>query len=118
MTSFCKAKTADAPSTIAAAGLDVFALTQEQLEQLSVADIKDLRIRIDNAMKENDENMLAAEANRNKALREIGNHLHESVPISNDEVSYLLLCSLTYPTSYHSKVSSSVILQVFVFLLF
>lgn len=67
----------------------MFALTQEQLEQLSVADIKDLRVRIDNAMKENDENMLAAEANRNKALREIGNHLHESVPISNDEVSYL-----------------------------
>ncbi|XP_034251561.1 serine--tRNA ligase, cytoplasmic isoform X1 [Thrips palmi] len=80
-----KAKTADAPSTIPASGIDVFTVTQEQLEQLSVADIKDVRVRVDEAMKENDENMLKAEANRNKSLREIGNQLHESVPISNDE---------------------------------
>lgn len=75
------------PSTIDASGLDIFAVTQEQLEKLSVGDIKDLRLRIDTAMKENDDNMLSAEATRNKSLREIGNQLHESVPISNNEVS-------------------------------
>ncbi|XP_026271522.1 serine--tRNA ligase, cytoplasmic isoform X1 [Frankliniella occidentalis] len=83
--SFPQAKTADAPSTISASGLDVFALTQEQLEQLSVSDIKELRIRIDEAVKENDESMLLAENTRNKALKEIGNQLHSSVPISNNE---------------------------------
>jgi len=51
-----------------------------------VSDIKLVRQKVDDAMKENDTNMTAAEVARNKALREIGNHLHESVPIDNDEV--------------------------------
>lgn len=33
----------------------------------------------------NEDDLLNVEKERNAALREIGNHLHESVPISNDE---------------------------------
>lgn len=33
----------------------------------------------------NENSLLFVEKERNAALREVGNHLHESVPISNDE---------------------------------
>lgn len=36
-------------------------------------------------MVENENALALAETERNNALREIGNHLHETVPISNDE---------------------------------
>lgn len=40
---------------------------------------------IDAAIQKNEEDLVKTEKDRNAVLREIGNHLHESVPISNDE---------------------------------
>ncbi|XP_035776126.1 serine--tRNA ligase, cytoplasmic-like [Anopheles albimanus] len=55
------------------------------LKSLTVQQIKKVRSRIDEAVIENEQRMREAESSRNAALREVGNHLHESVPISNDE---------------------------------
>ncbi|KAL1132678.1 hypothetical protein AAG570_010630 [Ranatra chinensis] len=59
--------------------------TAEKLRTLSVAQIKRLRVLIDEAMEENQQQLMGTEAARNSALAEIGNHLHPSVPISDDE---------------------------------
>lgn len=40
---------------------------------------------IDEALAQNEKDMQVTEKERNNALREVGNHLHESVPVSNDE---------------------------------
>ena len=40
-------------------------------------------------MKKNEETMTLHENKRNESLREIGNHLHESCIVSNDEVHCL-----------------------------
>lgn len=48
--------------------------------------IKRVRVVIDDEIKKNDEDLLTHERERNESLREIGNHLHESCIISNDEV--------------------------------
>uniref|UniRef100_A0A2M4A2N6 serine--tRNA ligase n=1 Tax=Anopheles triannulatus TaxID=58253 RepID=A0A2M4A2N6_9DIPT len=55
------------------------------LKSLTVHQIKKVRARIDEAVLENEQLMREAESSRNTALREVGNHLHESVPVSNDE---------------------------------
>lgn len=44
-----------------------------------------VRVLIDEAMVRNDQGLLAAEKARSEALREVGNHLHESVPVDDDE---------------------------------
>ena len=41
---------------------------------------------MDSAVEENVRQLAEAEKERNAALRELGNHLHDSVPVSNDEV--------------------------------
>jgi len=60
-------------------------LTSESLRLLTVTQIKGIRTLIDDVIKKNDENLKTIELERNTALREVGNHLHESVPVSNDE---------------------------------
>lgn len=40
---------------------------------------------IDDAVEKNDNDLLKIEKERNYALKEIGNHLHESVPVDDDE---------------------------------
>ncbi|KAL9893605.1 seryl-tRNA synthetase [Glossina fuscipes fuscipes] len=60
-------------------------LNIEKLSELSVNQIKKVRLLIDQAMNENESLLQANEEKRNLALREVGNHLHESVPVSNDE---------------------------------
>lgn len=65
------------------AGLD--AVKSEDLKKLTVNQIKKVRVLIDEAISKNEEDLKATEAKRNTALREVGNHLHESVPVSNDE---------------------------------
>uniref|UniRef100_A0A1B0BDE0 Seryl-tRNA synthetase n=1 Tax=Glossina palpalis gambiensis TaxID=67801 RepID=A0A1B0BDE0_9MUSC len=60
-------------------------LNIEKLSELSVNQIKKVRLLIDQAMIENESLLQANEQKRNLALREVGNHLHESVPVSNDE---------------------------------
>ncbi|XP_063811065.1 serine--tRNA ligase, cytoplasmic [Pseudophryne corroboree] len=60
-------------------------LTVEILVTLSVKQIKSLRILVDEKIGETEAERLRLENERFESLREIGNLLHPSVPISNDE---------------------------------
>uniref|UniRef100_U5EUR8 serine--tRNA ligase n=1 Tax=Corethrella appendiculata TaxID=1370023 RepID=U5EUR8_9DIPT len=60
-------------------------LKTENLKTLTINQIKKLRILIDDAIVTNEKELTVAESTRNSCLREVGNHLHASVPISNDE---------------------------------
>lgn len=60
-------------------------LLPNNLKSLTVAQIKTVRGSIDDAIRTNDKDLVLTELERNRALKEIGNILHESVPISNDE---------------------------------
>lgn len=51
-----------------------------------MSQIKKLRLLIDDAILKCDTDLLKLETERFENLREIGNLLHPSVPISNDEV--------------------------------
>lgn len=64
---------------------DLDNLTSENLKKLTVVQIKRIRTLIDEAIQRNDESLKTTESERNSALREVGNHLHESVPVSDDE---------------------------------
>ncbi|CAL1531664.1 unnamed protein product [Lymnaea stagnalis] len=57
----------------------------EQLQPLTVTQIKKVRLAIDNQIKENDAQLIVEEKERNEALKEIGNLLHDSCIISNNE---------------------------------
>ncbi|KAM4046857.1 serine--tRNA ligase, cytoplasmic [Anomaloglossus baeobatrachus] len=60
-------------------------ITADILSSLTVTQILKLRIVIDEKIAETDAERLRLEAARFECLREIGNLLHPSVPISNDE---------------------------------
>lgn len=60
-------------------------VTSDNLKALDVDQIKQVRVFIDEAIKTNDLLLEQTELERNKALREVGNILHPSVPISNNE---------------------------------
>uniref|UniRef100_A0A8D0UI66 serine--tRNA ligase n=1 Tax=Sus scrofa TaxID=9823 RepID=A0A8D0UI66_PIG len=60
-------------------------LTADTLTNLKVAQIKKVRLLIDEAILKCDAERIKLEAERFENLREIGNLLHPSVPISNDE---------------------------------
>jgi len=60
-------------------------ITVDVLKPLSVEQIKKVRILIDNALTQNDKDLLDVEKTRNDSFKEISNFLHESVPLSNDE---------------------------------
>ncbi|KAL9707934.1 hypothetical protein quinque_011452 [Culex quinquefasciatus] len=64
---------------------DLLAVKSEDLKKLTVNQIKKVRGLIEDAVVENEKKLGEAELKRNTALREVGNHLHESVPVSNDE---------------------------------
>lgn len=64
---------------------DLDNLTSEGLKTLTVTQIKRIRVLIDEAIQRNDESLKTTESERNGALREVGNHLHESVPVNDDE---------------------------------
>lgn len=64
---------------------DLDAIAPEELRKLCVAQIKKVRELIDVATAENDAKLSETEKARDASLREIGNILHDSVPISNDE---------------------------------
>lgn len=57
----------------------------DDLKPLTITQIKQIRARIDDAIVENEKQLNQVETVRNSALREVGNWLHESVPVSNDE---------------------------------
>lgn len=60
-------------------------LTLDDVTPLTVNQIKKIRESIDKKTQENEKEMERLEKQRNSALREVGNHLHSSVPVSNDE---------------------------------
>lgn len=60
-------------------------LTIDNLRPLTINQIKKIRAVVDLNTVENEKQLVTAETNRNTALREVGNHLHSSVPVSNDE---------------------------------
>ncbi|XP_047439072.1 serine--tRNA ligase, cytoplasmic [Mugil cephalus] len=65
--------------------VNVESLTAETLSALTVTQIKKVRLLVDEAVEKTDSDRLRLEAERFEYLREIGNLLHPSVPISNDE---------------------------------
>ncbi|XP_057657576.1 serine--tRNA ligase, cytoplasmic [Diorhabda carinulata] len=60
-------------------------LTLEVLQTITVNQIKKVRTLIDEAIVKNEKELIKTEKERNDALREVGNHLHESVPVDDDE---------------------------------
>lgn len=60
-------------------------LTSDLLKLLTVNQIKKVRALIDKAIVDNENALISTEMERNNALREVGNHLHESVPLSDNE---------------------------------
>ncbi|XP_063448789.1 serine--tRNA ligase, cytoplasmic-like [Mytilus trossulus] len=60
-------------------------LTADHVKTYTVVQIKQIRVMIDDLMKKNDDTVILHEKERNDSMREIGNHLHESCIISNDE---------------------------------
>ncbi|KAK9869121.1 hypothetical protein WA026_002879 [Henosepilachna vigintioctopunctata] len=64
---------------------DLMNLNNELLITLTVNQIKKVRALIDEAIIKNENALAAAETERNSALREVGNHLHSSVPVCDDE---------------------------------
>lgn len=71
-------------------------VTSDNLKALTVTQIKKLRTLIDEAIASNAEELIKTETERNNALREVGNHLHESVPVSNDEEENKVSLKLFY----------------------
>lgn len=59
------------------------------LQGLTVVQLKKLSQVIDDRMKKANEERALTETARDNIVKEIGNMLHESVPVSNDEVSLL-----------------------------
>ncbi|XP_014226753.1 serine--tRNA ligase, cytoplasmic [Trichogramma pretiosum] len=60
-------------------------VTVDNLQKLNVAQIKQIRVLIDKAILENDAELNVYDGQRSDALREVGNQLHDSVPVSNNE---------------------------------
>lgn len=60
-------------------------IISDNLKPLTVNQIKRIRGLIDDAIAKNAQDLLNTEAERNSALREVGNHLNDTVPVSNDE---------------------------------
>lgn len=64
---------------------DLENVTGDRLKELTISQIKKVRVLIDKAIVENDAKLVELENTRNIALREVGNHLHPSVPVSDNE---------------------------------
>ena len=61
-------------------------LTNDELKPLSVNQIKKISTLMDKAVQETNKKLEETEKERNSALREMGNHLHSSCHVSNNEV--------------------------------
>ncbi|XP_057333863.1 serine--tRNA ligase, cytoplasmic [Microplitis mediator] len=64
---------------------DLESINTDNLKELTVFKIKKIRSLIDEAIIKNEDELKKVEQDRNSALREVGNHLDASVPVSNDE---------------------------------
>lgn len=68
-------------------------------QPLTVTQIKKVRLLVDEAVEKTDKERVRLEAERFEYLREIGNLLHPSVPISNDEVGASLMMISVIPAA-------------------
>ncbi|RMZ93000.1 serine--tRNA cytoplasmic [Brachionus plicatilis] len=64
---------------------DFNALNSDKLRELSVVQIKNLNKIVDQEILKNAKNLTTIETERNEALKEMGNILHPSVPVTDDE---------------------------------
>ena len=62
-------------------------VAKEALEPLTVFQIKKFRSLVDEAMEKNKAELELHANERDNTLKEIANWVHDSVPVSNDEVS-------------------------------
>ncbi len=81
-----KEATGDDDSLPEAVSANLTELAKETLEPLTVTQLKKVRALIDEAMVKNNEDLTTHEKTRDDLLRELGNWLHPSVPVSNNEV--------------------------------
>jgi len=65
--------------------IDFEKVTTEFLQTLTLGQLKTLRGNLDVEMDKNAKELVATEAARNEALKEVGNILHPSVPVDDDE---------------------------------
>ena len=61
-------------------------LTGDQLKPLTVNQIKKISTLMDKAIAETNKKITETEKERNDGLREMGNHLHSTCHVSNNEV--------------------------------
>lgn len=64
---------------------DLNGLNSDKLRELSVVQIKNLNKIIEQEIHKNSQNLITIENERNEALKEMGNILHPSVPVTDDE---------------------------------
>lgn len=65
--------------------IDFTKITGETLTKLTVTQIKRVSVLIDTEIERTKENLVRIENERNSTLHEIGNLVHESVPVSDNE---------------------------------
>lgn len=68
--------------------IDFQTLNEDQLSPLTIRQIKRASILIDAEMKQTEKNFVETNDQRNSTMREVGNLVHQSVPVSNDEVKF------------------------------
>lgn len=71
---------------------------------LTVSQIKNVRTLIDRNIAKCNEEVVSIEQLRNEKLFEVGNLLHESVPVSNDEV-----CTTEHKAWYFHSICCSML---------
>lgn len=64
---------------------DLYALTVDQMKELQVVQLKELVKLIHQEIEKSNQKLTAVEKERNEALKEMGNILHESVPVTDNE---------------------------------
>lgn len=64
---------------------DLENVTGDRLKELTINQIKKTRVLIDTALVNTEAKIVELEVTRNTSLREVGNHLHPSVPVSDNE---------------------------------
>lgn len=64
---------------------DLNTLTHERLKELTVVQIKNLSKVIDHEIEKTNKNLLTVENERSEGLKEMGNILHASVPVTDNE---------------------------------
>ena len=65
-------------------------LTKESCADLTVTQLKAVRALIDAEMEKNNSALEGHAGERDEALKEVANWVHDSVPVSQDEVRYIL----------------------------